>query len=203
MSFKRLTASFIAAVVLALPFAAFAQTERGTITGVVIDSSKARGAWRIDYGYQCRHERRDQRRVVRLGQLQRGEPAARHVSHRGDTPGIPDVEGRRDHPERGHDRSRRRDAESRLGQRVGARRRRERDGVDRRRQGCDHRVEPPDRRAPARRRRRDAQPVRSAQHGARSARQRQHDVAGRRPGWLVRRDARRHFGQHEPSGRHG
>ena len=41
MSFKRLTASFIAAVVLALPFAAFAQTERGTITGVVIDSSKA------------------------------------------------------------------------------------------------------------------------------------------------------------------
>ena len=41
MSFKRLTASFIAAVVLALPFAAFAQTERGTITGVVVDSSKA------------------------------------------------------------------------------------------------------------------------------------------------------------------
>ena len=41
MSFKRLTASFIAAVVLALPFTAFAQTERGTITGVVVDSSKA------------------------------------------------------------------------------------------------------------------------------------------------------------------
>ena len=41
MSFKRFTASFIAAVVLALPFAAFAQTERGTITGVVMDSSKA------------------------------------------------------------------------------------------------------------------------------------------------------------------
>ena len=41
MSFQRLTASFIAAVVLALPFAAFAQTERGTITGVVMDSSKA------------------------------------------------------------------------------------------------------------------------------------------------------------------
>ena len=36
-----MTASFIAAVVLALPFAAFAQTERGTITGVVMDSSKA------------------------------------------------------------------------------------------------------------------------------------------------------------------
>ena len=41
MSFTRLTASFVAAVVLALPFAAFAQTERGTITGVVVDSSKA------------------------------------------------------------------------------------------------------------------------------------------------------------------
>ena len=41
MSFKRLAASFVAAVVLALPFAAFAQTERGTITGVVMDSSKA------------------------------------------------------------------------------------------------------------------------------------------------------------------
>ena len=40
MSFQRLTA-FVAAVVLALPFAAFAQTERGTITGVVMDSSKA------------------------------------------------------------------------------------------------------------------------------------------------------------------
>jgi hypothetical protein len=41
MSFTRLTASFIAAVVLALPLTALAQTERGTITGVVMDSSKA------------------------------------------------------------------------------------------------------------------------------------------------------------------
>ena len=41
MSFKRLTASFITAVVLAVPFAAFGQTERGTITGVVVDSTKA------------------------------------------------------------------------------------------------------------------------------------------------------------------
>ena len=41
MSFKRLTASFITAVVLVLPPAASAQTERGTITGVVMDSSKA------------------------------------------------------------------------------------------------------------------------------------------------------------------
>src|SRR5688500_16876146 len=40
MRFARLTASFIAAVVLALPSVAFAQTERGTITGVVMDSSK-------------------------------------------------------------------------------------------------------------------------------------------------------------------
>ena len=38
---QALAASFIAAVVLAVPFAAFAQTERGTITGVVMDSSKA------------------------------------------------------------------------------------------------------------------------------------------------------------------
>jgi carboxypeptidase family protein len=41
MSFTRLTASFVAAVVLASPLAAFAQSERGTITGVVVDSSKA------------------------------------------------------------------------------------------------------------------------------------------------------------------
>ena len=41
MSFTRFSASFIAALVLAVPFAAFAQTERGTITGVVMDSSKA------------------------------------------------------------------------------------------------------------------------------------------------------------------
>ena len=41
MSFTRFSASFIAAVVLAVPFAASAQTERGTITGVVMDSSKA------------------------------------------------------------------------------------------------------------------------------------------------------------------
>lgn len=41
MSVKRLAASLIAAFVLALPFAASAQTERGTITGVVMDSSKA------------------------------------------------------------------------------------------------------------------------------------------------------------------
>jgi hypothetical protein len=41
MSFTRLTASFITAVVLAVPFAASAQTERGTITGVVVDSTKA------------------------------------------------------------------------------------------------------------------------------------------------------------------
>jgi Carboxypeptidase regulatory-like domain len=41
MYFQRVTASIIATVVLVLPFAAFAQTERGTITGVVMDSSKA------------------------------------------------------------------------------------------------------------------------------------------------------------------
>ena len=41
MSFTRVSASFIAALVLAVPFAASAQTERGTITGVVMDSSKA------------------------------------------------------------------------------------------------------------------------------------------------------------------
>ncbi len=41
MSFTRFSASFIAALVLAVPFAASAQTERGTITGVVMDSSKA------------------------------------------------------------------------------------------------------------------------------------------------------------------
>ena len=41
MSLNRLTASFMTAVVLALPIAAFAQTERGTITGIVMDSSKA------------------------------------------------------------------------------------------------------------------------------------------------------------------
>ncbi len=40
MTVARLTA-FIAAVVIALPIAGFAQTERGTITGVVMDSSKA------------------------------------------------------------------------------------------------------------------------------------------------------------------
>ncbi len=41
MSFKRLAASLLAAIVFACPLAAFAQTERGTITGVVMDSSKA------------------------------------------------------------------------------------------------------------------------------------------------------------------
>src|SRR5688572_12158161 len=41
MQFKRLTASLIAAAVFALPLAAYAQTERGTITGIVVDSSKA------------------------------------------------------------------------------------------------------------------------------------------------------------------
>jgi hypothetical protein len=41
MSLTRLTASFMAAVVLALPPTAFAQTERGTITGVVMDTTKA------------------------------------------------------------------------------------------------------------------------------------------------------------------
>ena len=161
---------------------------------------EGRRAWCVDRRHQYRNERHDQCRVVRLRQLQRGEPAARHLSNRGDTPGFPDVEGRRDNPQRGHDRSRRRDAESRLDQRVRPRRRRERDGVDRRRQGCDHRVEPPHRRASARRRRRNAESVRPAEHRARSARQRQHDVARRRTGRLVRCDARRHFGQHQPSG---
>jgi hypothetical protein len=41
MRLMRLAASFFAAVVLALPIAGYAQTERGTITGVVMDSSKA------------------------------------------------------------------------------------------------------------------------------------------------------------------
>jgi len=41
MSFTRFSASLIAALVFAAPFAASAQTERGTITGVVMDSSKA------------------------------------------------------------------------------------------------------------------------------------------------------------------
>jgi hypothetical protein len=41
MKSTRLAASFIAAVVLSLPFPAFGQTERGTITGLVMDSSKA------------------------------------------------------------------------------------------------------------------------------------------------------------------
>ena len=40
MSFTRLAAFFVA-VVLALPIEGYAQTERGTITGVVMDSSKA------------------------------------------------------------------------------------------------------------------------------------------------------------------
>ena len=40
MNFTRSTGALLAAVVLALPFAALAQTERGTITGVVMDSSK-------------------------------------------------------------------------------------------------------------------------------------------------------------------
>lgn len=39
MNFTRLAASFIAAV-LVLPLTAFAQSERGTITGLVMDSSK-------------------------------------------------------------------------------------------------------------------------------------------------------------------
>jgi hypothetical protein len=41
MSFTRVSASFIAALVLAVPIGASAQTERGTITGVVMDTSKA------------------------------------------------------------------------------------------------------------------------------------------------------------------
>jgi hypothetical protein len=41
MSFTRFSALFVAAIVLAIPLAASAQTERGTITGVVMDTSKA------------------------------------------------------------------------------------------------------------------------------------------------------------------
>ena len=41
MSLKRLTVLWLAVVVLSVPFGAFAQTERGTITGIVMDSTKA------------------------------------------------------------------------------------------------------------------------------------------------------------------
>src|SRR5688572_1251127 len=41
MSMIRLTAAFLGVAVLALPSASLAQTERGTITGVVMDSTKA------------------------------------------------------------------------------------------------------------------------------------------------------------------
>ena len=41
MSLKRLTVLCLTVVVLAVPFGASAQTERGTITGIVMDSSKA------------------------------------------------------------------------------------------------------------------------------------------------------------------
>ena len=41
MSLKRLTVLCLTVVVLAIPFGALAQTERGTITGIVMDSSKA------------------------------------------------------------------------------------------------------------------------------------------------------------------
>jgi hypothetical protein len=41
MKFMRLTASLVAAIIFVLPFAASAQTERGTITGVVMDTTKA------------------------------------------------------------------------------------------------------------------------------------------------------------------
>ena len=41
MSLKRVTVLCLTVVVLAVPFGALAQTERGTITGIVMDSSKA------------------------------------------------------------------------------------------------------------------------------------------------------------------
>ena len=41
MNFRRVAVPLVAALVIALPFAAFAQTERGTITGVVKDGTGA------------------------------------------------------------------------------------------------------------------------------------------------------------------
>ena len=170
MTIHRQVLTVVVAAILAIPTVTLAQTERGTITGIVLDETKAAVPGVSINVINTGTNAHDERRVVRLGQLQRGEPAAWHVSHRGDAPGIPDVERRRHHPNAGT--TARVDVTLNLGSvsesvivvaenAVAA---------DRRREGCDDRVEPADRRAAARRRRRDAQPVRPVSHRARSAR---------------------------------
>ena len=83
MAIKRVFVVLLATVSLASAVPAYAQSERGNITGVVADPSRAGipgvSVKVINTGTNAT----TQRRVVGVRNLQRRQPAARHVSHRG------------------------------------------------------------------------------------------------------------------------
>ena len=172
MNLTRRVLGLVMIAIVAMPVVSHAQTERGAISGLVTDETKAALPGRLGQGHQHRHQRDHQRRLVRLRHLQRRQPPAGHLSHRGLAAGLPHVDRRGHQTHRGRDRAHRRDAEPRGDLRVGERGGQEHPGADRRRKDLHQHLEPIDRPAPARGRRRDAQCVRPRCDRARSQGQR-------------------------------
>ena len=102
-----------------------AQTERGAISGLVTDETKAGVPGVAVKVINTGTNVATNRHLVRLGHLQRAKSPARHLSRRGHARRVPDLNRRRHHRDGRRHRARRRHAEPRLDGRVGERRRRD------------------------------------------------------------------------------
>ena len=144
MTIPRHVLTLVVTAILAIPTVSFAQTERGAISGLVTDETKAAvpgvAIKVINAGTNVTtnvvssdsggfNAANLPPGTYRLEATLAGFP---NVDHRGDHP-----HGRRNGPDR-------RDVEPRRDDRVGERRRREHHAADRRREGCDHGVEQAD-----------------------------------------------------------
>ena len=106
MVFKRSMVILLAAVALATPTVSFAQSERGSITGVVDDTTKAVVPGVSVKVINTATNATTNRRLLGFRHLQRRQPSAWNLSDRGLAPGL-SVGHRRRHPaHRGRDRAR-------------------------------------------------------------------------------------------------
>ena len=96
MSLARQVFALAVTAILAIPVVSFAQTERGAISGLVTDETKAAvpgvAIKVINAGTNVATERC----LVRHRELHRGKPATGHVSHRSHAARVPDVDRRRE-----------------------------------------------------------------------------------------------------------
>ena len=96
MTIHRQVLTVVVAAILAIPTASFAQTERGAISGIVTDETKAAVPGVSIKVINTGTNVTDDCRLVRIGGVQRRQPAAGHLSARGHSGRFPEgsiVEG--------------------------------------------------------------------------------------------------------------